>query len=67
LVNEFANLDTISQTSKDPYFLSLYAGALFNVGKNNSATIISEKVIDSQNEQTGAVEGAESSITSSRG
>jgi len=32
LTNEFANLKTISETTNDPYFLSLYSGALFNVG-----------------------------------
>jgi hypothetical protein len=67
LVNEFANLKTISDGTDDPYILSLYSGALFNVGKKDEATAISERVASKQNEATGAVEGAESSITNSRG
>lgn len=67
LKDEFANLKTLSETVKDPYFLALYSGALFNTGRTDEATLISEKIVSSQNEETGAVEGAESSITNSRG
>jgi hypothetical protein len=67
LKNEFANLKTISESTEDPYILALYSGALFNTGRNDEATAISQRVVDSQNESTGAVEGADSSITNSRG
>ena len=67
LKDEFANLKTISESSKDPYFLALYSGALFNTGKKAEATAISERIVSLQNDETGAVEGALSSITSSRG
>lgn len=64
---EFENLERISLTSKDPYFLALYSAALFNVDKLDEAILITNKVNSMQNEETGAVEGASSSITNSRG
>ena len=67
LQNEFDNLDKIAQTSEDPYFLSLYSGALYNVDEVEKAKLISQKVTFKQNKETGGVEGAESSITNSRG
>jgi len=67
LGNEFANLKKISESTKDPYILALYSGALFNTGRKDEAIAISAKIVDNQNESTGAVEGAESSITNSRG
>ena len=67
LREEFENLQRVSQSTHDPYFLALYSGALYNVGKGREAQEISRRVAESQNEETGAVEGAESSITSSRG
>ena len=65
--NEFKNLHEISLISEDPYFLSLYAGALFNVGKTEKAEKIAGRMVSMQNKETGAVEGAKSSITNSRG
>jgi hypothetical protein len=67
LKNEFKNLEQISHVTKDPYVLSLYSGALYNVGKKDEAMQISKRVVGNQNLETGAVEGAESSITNSRG
>ena len=67
LKNEFTNLKKISEKNEDPYFLALYSGALFNAGKKDEAKSISRKYVSKQNESTGAVEGAESSITNSRG
>lgn len=67
LKDEFANLKKLAETNTDPYFLALYSGALFNVERLDEAIAISEKVVDKQNKETGAVEGAESSITNSRG
>ena len=51
----------------DPYFLALYSGALFNVGKEQKALKVSQRVVSSQDIETGAVTGAQSSITSSSG
>jgi len=67
LKDEFDNLKKLSETATDPYFLALYSGALFNAGKADEAKAISKRVVSSQNTETGAVEGAESSITNSRG
>ena len=67
LREEFNNLETISKTSNDPYFLALYSAALYNVEKPSEAVTISKRIVPMQNEETGAVEGAKSSITSSRG
>jgi len=67
LKDEFANLKEIASNTKDPYILSLYAGALVNVGEFDQAFEISDRVVDSQNEKNGSVEGAKSSITNSRG
>lgn len=70
MVNEFENLKKISESNEDPYFLALYSGALYNAGKNDEAIKISERVATNQNgegDQLGAVTGAESSITNSRG
>jgi len=47
LKNEFANLKTVSESTLDPYFLSLYSGALFNAGKLAEAKLITQKVSDS--------------------
>jgi hypothetical protein len=66
LKKEFENLEKISQETKDTYFLGLYSAALFNVGKKDQAVAISERVVRGQND-TGAVEGAMTSITSSLG
>jgi len=44
LSNEFDNLKKISESNEDPYFLALYSGALFNVGKNDEAIEISVRV-----------------------
>lgn len=57
----------VSISNNDPYFLGLYSGALFNVGNQSSSIDLSERVSQFQNEETGAVEGAESSITCSNG
>ena len=67
LKTEFEHLERISLTSQDPYFLGLYSGALFNVGNLSSSIDMSERVSQSQNTETGAVEGAQTSITSSNG
>jgi len=67
LKEEFDHLEKQSQTTDDPYFLGLYSGSLFNVGKKSEALAISKRVAKKQNKETGAVEGAESSITSSNG
>ena len=67
LKDEFQNLQRVSESTRDPYFLALYSGALYNVGKGSEAQEISHRVAENQNKETGAVEGAESSITSSRG
>jgi len=47
LKDEFENLKKLSESSTDPYFLALYSGALFNTGKTDEATTISEKVVNS--------------------
>ena len=65
LKNEFENLNKLSQNNNDPYFLSLYCGALYNVDELDLAEEIADRV--KPNEDTGAVEGAQSSITNSRG
>lgn len=67
LKKEFEHLKVMSAKSSDPYFLALYSAALFNVDKESEAIEISKKVANMQNKDTGAVEGAKSSITSSRG
>lgn len=67
LKDEFESLKEIVQNSNDPYILSLYAGALVNVGKLEEALEMADRVGQRQNEQNGSVEGAESSITNSRG
>jgi len=64
---EFEQLEKVALTTDDPYFLGLYSGALFNAGNLSSAIEISERVSQSLNIDTGAVEGAETSITSSNG
>jgi len=64
---EFEQLEKVALTTDDPYFLGLYSGALFNAGNLSSAVEISERVSQSLNIDTGAVEGAETSITSSNG
>jgi len=64
---EFEQLEKVALTTDDPYFLGLYSGALFNAGNLSSAIEISERVSQSINIDTGAVEGAETSITSSNG
>jgi len=64
---EFEQLEKVALTTDDPYFLGLYSGALFNAGNLSSAIEISERVSQSINTDTGAVEGAETSITSSNG
>ena len=64
---EFEQLENVALTTDDPYFLGLYSGALFNEGNLSSAIEISERVSQSLNTDTGAVEGAETSITSSNG
>lgn len=64
---EFEQLEKVALTTDDPYFLGLYSGALFNAGNLSSAIEISERVSQSLNTDTGAVEGAETSITSSNG
>ena len=64
---EFEQLENVALTTDDPYFLGLYSGALFNAGNLSSAIEISERVSQSLNTDTGAVEGAETSITSSNG
>ena len=38
LRSEFENLERISINNQDPYFLSLYSGALYNVGNFTKAT-----------------------------
>ena len=64
--SEFENLEKVSRETDDPYFLALYSGALNNVG-DERAEVISQRVVNNQNLETGAVEGAASSITSSSG
>ena len=64
---ELNHLEDVSQTTDDPYFLALYAGSLYNVGWIDDAQAIAERFTDNQNPETGAVEGAASSITSSSG
>lgn len=67
LKDEFESLKEIVENTNDPYILSLYAGALVNVKKFDEAFDIADRVVNSQNEKNGSVEGAESSITNSRG
>ena len=45
----------------------MYSGALYNVGKVSEAKEISQRVSESQNLESGGVEGAKSSITNSNG
>jgi hypothetical protein len=44
LKDEFESLKEIVQNSNDPYILSLYAGALVNVGKLEEALEIADRV-----------------------
>tara|TARA_B110000285_G_C14932157_1_gene517855 strand:+ start:47 stop:358 length:312 start_codon:yes stop_codon:yes gene_type:complete len=67
LKDEFKHVIEISKKTEDPYLLSLCAGALFNVGKTSEAAAIASRVAGMQDKLTGSVEGAESSITNSRG
>jgi len=67
LKEEFKHVIEVSKKTNDPYLLSLCAGALFNVGKTSEAAAIASRVAGMQDKLTGSVEGAESSITNSRG
>jgi hypothetical protein len=67
LKDEFKHVMEISKKTEDPYLLSLCAGALFNVGQTSEAAAIATRVAGMQDKLTGSVEGAESSITNSRG
>ena len=70
LKDEFESLQKLSETTEDPYFLSLYCGALYNVAKEDQDVLaLAEQIADrvKPNKETGAVEGAKSSITNSRG
>jgi hypothetical protein len=67
LKDEFDNLEKISQSIKDPYFLALYSAALFNIKNMGKSVEMSERTAKMQNMETGEVKGAKSSICCSRG
>jgi hypothetical protein len=64
-----AELDALSakaKDAKDPYFLALVANSLINKGRTNDAVSLLETIVKLQKED-GRIEGADRSITSSRG
>jgi len=64
---EFDNLEKVALHTNDPYLLGLCAGALINLSKLEDAYDIASRIAALQNSTSGAVEGAETSITSSSG
>jgi len=46
---EYSNLESISASTNDPYILSLIAGAFYNVGQDEKAKAIADRLIPMQN------------------
>lgn len=66
LQREIAAVRKKAKTSTDTYFLALAANIMYLAGEKNEADAICKKLISSV-EKNGAVSGAETSITNSRG
>lgn len=67
LAEEYAHLKSIAKDSKDPYILSLCAGAFINFGDRDLATEVADRLVPFLDKTDGRVTGAKSSITSSNG
>ncbi len=63
---ELEAVEKKAQESKDPYFLALVANSLLNCGKAASGAKVLQKLVELQ-QQDGHLDGAEMSITGSRG
>jgi hypothetical protein len=66
LTLELDALTTKAKTAKDPYFLALVANSLINKGRTKDALALLDTIVAVQKED-GCIEGADRSITSSRG
>lgn len=64
---EYKNLEKLAASTQDPYILSLCAGVFYNIGKIDLARQYADSVTKMQNQTSGSVQGAISSITSSNG
>lgn len=60
--------DADSQSwARDPYFVGLVAGSLFNIGDAENGHRLAQRLVNLQDESTGALPGAGGSITCSGG